>query len=62
MGGGMEVTTPEAVLRRYMDGGEHEQWSCGHDEAESGDANGHGPGQHSEGSRRRLMPRDWNLC
>jgi hypothetical protein len=26
MGGGMEVTTPEAVLRRYMDGGEHEQW------------------------------------
>ncbi len=26
MGGGIEVTTPEAVLRRYMDGGEHEQW------------------------------------
>ncbi len=26
MGGGMEVITPEAVLRRYMDGGEHEQY------------------------------------
>lgn len=25
MGGGMEVTTPEAVLRRYMDGSEREQ-------------------------------------
>jgi hypothetical protein len=25
MGGGMEVTTPEAVLRRYMDGSEQEQ-------------------------------------